>query len=74
MGPKSEWSVGEKLLRQAVQQPDFELVHSFPVKAEGVERIDLYRIVGDVAPAAGANLSFPSYSTREFKGVTPITR
>jgi len=74
MGPKSEWSVGQKLLRQAVQRPDFELVHSFPVKAEGVERIDLYRIMGDVAPAAGANLSFPSYSTREFKGVTPITR
>jgi hypothetical protein len=65
---------GQRLLRDAVGGPDFELVRSFPITGAGERRVDLYRVVGAVVPFGAMDLAFPSFSEREFRHVAPITR
>lgn len=72
--PRPTWLKGQQLLREAVARPEFELVRSFPTTGAGGRRIDVYRIVGDVAPVNTVDLQFPSFSTRNFRQVVPITR
>ena len=65
---------GRQLLREALAQPDFEFVRSFPITGVGAHQVDLYRLVGAVEPVVALDLAFPSFSNREFRGVVPITR
>jgi hypothetical protein len=73
-GQGAERLPSQRLLRQAVERPEFELVRSFPVTAEGVHRVDLYRVLVPVAPVESVDLVFPAFSTRTFERVVPITR
>jgi hypothetical protein len=66
--------LGQRLLREAVGGSGFELVRSFPITGAGERRVDLYRVVGAVAPVEAVDLSFPSFSAREFLHVVPVTR
>jgi hypothetical protein len=66
--------VGQRLLREAVGGSQFELVRSFPITGAGERRVDLYRVIGTVAPVETLDLAFPSFSEREFHQVAPITR
>ena len=72
--PQTAVVTGRQLLREAVVTPDFEFVRSFPITGARARQVDLYRLVGDVDPVAALDLSFPSFTTREFHGVVPITR
>jgi hypothetical protein len=67
-------STGRRLLIQAVAAPEFELVRSFPITGAGAQRVDLYRIVSAVDPVATVDLAFPSFTSRTFPHVVPITR
>ena len=66
--------LGRRLLREAVGTSEFELVRSFLITGAGERRVDLYRVVGAVAPVEALDLSFPSFSEREFLHVVPIAR
>jgi hypothetical protein len=67
-------AVGQRLLRQAVERPEFELVRSFPITGAGARHVDLYRIVERVDPIVSVDLTFPSLSNRAFVQVIPIAR
>lgn len=62
----------ESWLRKALDSPAFERVQSFPVTGRPVTRIDLYRFTLPLEPARPLDLSFPSFSSRVFRGVEPI--
>jgi hypothetical protein len=64
----------ERLLRQALAGPEFEHVASFPVSTTSVTRLDLYRVRGPVQPVHAVDLSFPSFSSQVFRGVTLVER
>lgn len=66
--------LARRLLRDAVQQPDVELIRSFPIDGAGERRVDLYRLRGNVDADAAQELSFPAFSDRVFHGVRPIVR
>lgn len=68
------WIPGQRLLRQTVQRPEFELTRSFPIDGQGERRVDLYRVVADVTAAPAVDLAFPSLSRRTFHQVVPIAR
>jgi hypothetical protein len=68
------WAEGQRLLRQAVVRPEFELARSFPIDGAGERRVDLYRVTSVVSPVSTVDLEFPSLSNRTFQGVVPITR
>jgi 4-amino-4-deoxy-L-arabinose transferase-like glycosyltransferase len=72
--PRPSSALGSRLLRQAVERSEFEVVRSFPIVGAGERRIDLYRMVGDVDPVATVDLTFPSLSNRAFLQVVPVTR
>jgi hypothetical protein len=65
---------GQRLLRQAVERPEFEMVRSFAIAGAGERRVNLYRVVMRVEPVAGVDLRFPSLSYREFRLIVPIAR
>jgi hypothetical protein len=65
---------GQRLLREAVRGSAFELVRSFPITGAGERRVDLYRVLGEVAAVESLDLTFPSFSARTFPGVAPIAR
>jgi Dolichyl-phosphate-mannose-protein mannosyltransferase len=65
---------GQRLLRQAVERPEFEMVRSFPIAGAGERRVNLYRMVTSVEPLATVDLRFPSLSHREFRQIVPIAR
>jgi hypothetical protein len=68
-----EWvTAADRLLIEAAQGPDFERVASFAVEASPVHHIDLYRVVGDLQPPPPRDLTFPSFSDRVFRDVSPI--
>lgn len=74
-----DWSertpiAARRLLRDATAGPDFEFVRSFPVTGVRSKSVDLYRLTGEVEPVATLKLSFPSFHTRVFDQVAPITR
>jgi len=46
-------------LREALTGPDFEFVRSFPLESTSADRVDLYRIVGDVETPTHVSLPFP---------------
>jgi hypothetical protein len=72
--PRPTWLKGQQLLQEAVQRPEFELVRSFATSGAAGRRVDLYRIVADVDPVDTVDLQFPSFSSRDFRQVVPITR
>jgi hypothetical protein len=74
VGPLSELARGQRLLRQAVTRPDFELVQSFPVNANGTLRIDLYRLVGPVLPVSSINLNYLPFPNRPLESLVPVKR
>ncbi len=65
---------GRRLLREALQRPEFTLVRSFPVSAWSVGRIDVYRLNGHVTSTPDVDLGFPAFTTHRFLHVRPITR
>ena len=64
----------QRLLRQAIEHPEFEAVRSFPIETTRSLRIDLYRVRGDVSAVPSFDLTFPSFSARVFKDVKPVSR
>jgi hypothetical protein len=74
VGPRPSSAFGSRLLQHAMERSEFELTRSFPILGAGERRVDLYRMVGDVTPVAGVDLTFPSLSNREFRHITPIAR
>ncbi len=74
VGTNSEWARGQRLLRDAVRGPEFELVRSFPLVAPNATRVDLYRQVGAVAPKSTIDLKITSLGEHIFHSVQPITR
>jgi uncharacterized membrane protein len=72
IGPESALGPSERLLRRALERPEFEYVHSFPVKAGWATRVDLYRFTEPLDPTPSADLVFGSFSGRVFQGVQPI--
>lgn len=73
VGGEGLLSATEHWLRRAVEGPAFERVRSFPVTGRPVTRIDLYRFVLPLEPAPPIDLAFPSFSSRIFRGVEPIS-
>jgi hypothetical protein len=65
---------GQRLLREAVERSEFELVRSFLITGAGERRVDLYRMLMRVEPVAAVDLRFPSLSYREFLQIVPIAR
>ncbi len=55
-------------------RPEFELVRSFAISGANAQRVDLYRIIGDVNPVSAVDLRFPSFTDREFLHILPVTR
>jgi glycosyltransferase involved in cell wall biosynthesis len=74
VGTKSQWAKGQRLLRDAVTGPEFELVRSFPVVVPDATRVDLYRQLGAVVPKSTIDLKIASLGNHIFRGVQPITR
>lgn len=72
VGGEAFLTSSELLLRRTLERPEFERVRSFPMTGRPVTRIDLYRFIPPLAPAAAMDLRFPSFSTRIFRGVQPI--
>jgi len=73
-GPDQERLAPQRLLRQTVRASGFALMRSFPVIAPDASRVDLYRVLGPVSPVSTVDLTFPSFSTRVYAGIAPITR
>lgn len=71
-GRGSDAKGGQRLLLDTLARPELELVRSFPFR--GSQRIDLYRLSGPVEMVKTVDLRFPSFTSREFLGVVPITR
>jgi hypothetical protein len=75
VGPNPSTALARRLLREAVERPEFELVRSFPITGERrTHRVDVYRIAIAVNPVATVDLSFPELGNRAFLHVVPITR
>jgi hypothetical protein len=74
IGPELLLPESERLLRRALEGPEFVRVGSFPVDAGAVIRVDLYRVDVPVDPVTSIDLVFPSFSDRVFRAVEPIER
>lgn len=74
IGANAEQVPAASLLRKAVLGPAFERVRSFPVRAPGLDRIDLYRLKADPAPVEEVDLPFPILGGETRFRVRPITR
>ena len=73
VGADASLPTTERLLRQALEGPAFARVASFPVTARWITRIDLYRLDGPLDPAPPMELMFPSFTSRVFRDVRPVT-
>ena len=73
VGGEALLSGTEQVLRRALEGPEFERVQSFPVTGRPVTRIDLYRFLPPLEPAPPMDLVFPSFSSRVFHDVKPVT-
>ena len=63
----------ERVLRRALEGPEFERVQSFLVTGgRPVTRIALYRFTQALEPAPPMDLVFSSFSSRAFRGIEPI--
>jgi hypothetical protein len=74
IGPAAMRIGTQRLLRATLVGDAFVLERSFPIRAEGVDRLDLYRARFHVAPVDTVDLSFRAFTTRTFEHVRPITR
>jgi hypothetical protein len=74
IGPEDDLTASDRHLYRALEGPAFERVQSFNVVAGVVVRVDLYRFLPPVEPAAPADLVLPSFSDRVFPAVEPIRR
>ena len=75
VGPNPSTALARRLLRQAVERPEFELVRSFPITGEPLtHRVDVYRVAVAVAPVTTVDLTFPELGNRAFLHIVPITR
>jgi len=63
-----------RLLREAVRGPEFELVRSFPLSGEGLERVDVYRFKGPVQTIDEADLPFQVLGDGVRFKIRPIQR
>ncbi|HEV2854308.1 MAG TPA: glycosyltransferase family 39 protein [Thermoanaerobaculia bacterium] len=61
-------------LREAVEGPEFQLVRSFPISGTGIERVDVYRLLGAHATPETARLPFPILGQGVQYQVKPIER
>ncbi|MGH9383459.1 MAG: hypothetical protein ACRD2N_04130 [Vicinamibacterales bacterium] len=59
-------------LRAALAGPEFALVRSFAVQSPVTDRVDVYRTLIPVQPITSVDLTFPGFSQRVYRGVTPI--
>jgi hypothetical protein len=71
---RSEEVVPARLLRQAVQGPEFELVQSFPIFTPGEGRIDVYRLLAPIEITDEVDLPIPSLGDDVWYKVRPIRR
>ncbi len=71
--PEEHLPQSERLLRQALRGPAFELAATFAVTAGEASRIEVYRFLPPVTQVTTVDLQFPSFSDRVFTGVTPVT-
>ena len=74
-----DWSertpiAARRLLRDAIEGPEFQFVRSFPVTGVRSKTVDLYRFSGEIEPVSTLKVSFPSFHNRVFDQVAPITR
>jgi hypothetical protein len=74
MGRAALMHPAQQVLRAALQRPAFAFVRSFPIRATGVDRIDVFKVVAPVDRVDSMDLAFPAFTTRVFFDVTPITR
>jgi hypothetical protein len=74
MGPGMVTRAPQRVLREALQRPEFALVRSFALHAEGVDRVDVFKVVAPVEKVDTVDLAFPAFTTRVFSNVAPITR
>ena len=73
-GPRSEEIAAARHLRQAVRGPQFERVQSFPVFGDGVDHVDVYRVLAPVATQDEVDLPFPVLGGDVHYRVKPIER
>ena len=73
VGPAAEQIAPARLLREAVKGPEFERVRSFPIApGRGIERVDVYRLLGPVERVDEVELPFPILGEGVSYRVTPI--
>jgi hypothetical protein len=72
IAPEAFRKESDKLLHQALEGPEFELVRSFPVIAGVTVRVDLYRFLPPLDPPPPMDVVFSSFSNRVFPGIEPI--
>jgi hypothetical protein len=73
MGPAAEQVAPARLLREAVKGPEFERVRSFPIaNGRGIERVDVYRLLGPVEHVDEVELPFPMLGEGVGYRVRPI--
>jgi hypothetical protein len=70
----SERVAASRLLREAVQGPEFELVRSFLVAGLDVQRVDLYRLELPLQTPDGVELPFPILGKQTRYTAQPIQR
>ncbi|MGA2264376.1 MAG: hypothetical protein ABSH28_23455 [Acidobacteriota bacterium] len=63
-----------RLLHQAVQGPQFELMRSFPISGQGPDRIDVYRFKPELSPVDEVDFVFPALGDAARFKVHPIQR
>jgi 4-amino-4-deoxy-L-arabinose transferase-like glycosyltransferase len=73
-GALSEGSPAARCLREALESDAFERVRSFPIARAGVDRVDVYRLLGPVGSPTKVVLPPTMPGTRAQEGVEPIRR
>lgn len=71
-GEYSRLTTGQRLVRQAVRRPEFELVRSFPIEAEFGKRVDVFRILGPISEQTKVRMPVPSISSDAVFEAEPI--
>lgn len=70
-GSESPTIPAAKHLHDALKGPDFEFIRTFPIKAEDIDRIEIYRLLGPMNKTDEVELPFPTLDGRIFK-VKPL--
>lgn len=74
VGSSSERIAPMRKLREVVKRPEFEFVQSFPVTGQGIDRVDVYRLLVPVRRPDKVVLPFPALGDDARFQVAPIQR